>query len=99
MLAKGELFFSIFGGILFFPAYGLTETSPASHYDSVPSKVGTVGHLLPNANGKVLSYCIWTNLCQNINFYGLRGKKTKLWEIINIWNRKHKCYLPFTGFT
>ena len=53
MLAKGELFFSIFGGILFFPAYGLTETSPASHYDSVPSKVGTVGHLLPNTNGKV----------------------------------------------
>ncbi|XP_071120287.1 probable 4-coumarate--CoA ligase 1 isoform X3 [Mytilus edulis] len=34
--------------------YGLTETSPVSHYDTCPSKVGTVGHPLPNTQSKVI---------------------------------------------
>ncbi|XP_052064670.1 probable 4-coumarate--CoA ligase 1 isoform X2 [Mytilus californianus] len=35
-------------------AYGLTETSPASHYDRDPPKIGTVGHLVPSTLGKVI---------------------------------------------
>ena len=36
-----------------FPVYGLTETSPVSHHDRSPPKIGTVGHLVPNTLGKV----------------------------------------------
>ena len=34
-------------------AYGLTETGPTTHYDSAPTKKGTVGHILPNTIAKV----------------------------------------------
>ncbi|XP_041365922.1 4-coumarate--CoA ligase 3-like isoform X2 [Gigantopelta aegis] len=35
-------------------AYGLTETSPATHFDKVPPKHGTIGQLLSNTDGKIV---------------------------------------------
>ncbi|KAJ8298831.1 hypothetical protein KUTeg_022891 [Tegillarca granosa] len=34
-------------------AYGLTESSPVTHYDSVPTRHGTIGQLVPNTIAKV----------------------------------------------
>ncbi|XP_060074047.1 uncharacterized protein LOC132553785 [Ylistrum balloti] len=35
-------------------AYGLTECSPLTHYDTYPGKEGTIGQLVPNTEGKVV---------------------------------------------
>ncbi|OWF37342.1 probable 4-coumarate--CoA ligase 5 [Mizuhopecten yessoensis] len=35
-------------------AYGLTECSPLTHYDTYPGKEGTIGQLVTNTDGKVV---------------------------------------------
>jgi len=75
-LQKGNYFFLSLEEFYFFPAYGLTETSPASHYDSAPSKVGTVGQLLPNTNGKVC-HIVYGLICVRILIFMVLGKKNK----------------------
>lgn len=71
-MQKGNSFFLFLEEFYYFPAYGLTETSPASHYDSAPSKVGTVGHLLPNTNGKVC-HIVYGLICVRILIFMVLG--------------------------
>ena len=44
---------------IFIIGYGLTETSPVVHLDSVPGTAGSIGHLISNTEGKV---CMKSNL-------------------------------------
>ena len=48
--------FTFFVHVLFFNlGYGLTETSPVTHLDSVPGTVGSIGRLISNTEGKVVN--------------------------------------------